>query len=191
MATRHDGVPPSDSAGANGHDGVPSSDSAMATRHDGVPPSPCEASHGSGGVPRSSFEASHDGGGVPRSLLEALHDTGGVLQSLVGAPHDGGGVQHAGRPVATSSCEHRRRVGTAALRPPLVRARSCQAPRPRKTKKSPAPMLFFAARKETREAQANSYKDFVDEYELAADRLLGPSWGWNRDSRRCCPEPGT
>ncbi len=156
--------------------------------------------------------------------------------------------------------------------------------RSRKTKKSPAPMLFFAARKETREAQANSYKDFVDEFELAADRLieaalqgrrlgpsrhfptgsfppsligrafesrtwiqprgsvpegelsetlafrgrrtstsaylaahppaglqgsrrpdnrvarrdpdgsrslLGPSWGWNRDSRRGCPEPGT
>jgi len=44
--------------------------------------------------------------------------------------------------------------------------------RPRKTKKSPAPMLFFAERKETRDALANTYKDFVDEYELAADRLI-------------------
>ncbi len=33
-------------------------------------------------------------------------------------------------------------------------------------------MLFFAARKETREDQADRYKDFVDEYELAADRLI-------------------
>ena len=46
----------------------------------------------------------------------------------------------------------------------------CQ--RPQKAKKSPAPMLFFATRKEVREAQANSYKDFDDEYRLAADRLV-------------------
>ncbi len=44
--------------------------------------------------------------------------------------------------------------------------------RPLKTKKSPAPMLFFATRPEIRKAQVNDYKDFVDEYELAADRLI-------------------
>ena len=33
-------------------------------------------------------------------------------------------------------------------------------------------MLFFAKRPEPREAQVNRYKDFVDEYELAADRLV-------------------
>ncbi len=33
-------------------------------------------------------------------------------------------------------------------------------------------MLFFAERPEIREAQVNGYKDFVDEYELAADRLV-------------------
>ena len=44
--------------------------------------------------------------------------------------------------------------------------------RPLKTKKSPAPMLFFAKRPEVREAQMNSYEDFVDGYELAADRLV-------------------
>ena len=52
--------------------------------------------------------------------------------------------------------------------------------RPQKTKKSPAPMLFFASRKEVREAQANRYLDFVDEYELAADRLIQAALQGNR-----------
>ncbi len=44
--------------------------------------------------------------------------------------------------------------------------------RPWKTKKSPAPMLFFAKRPEIRKADADKYKDFVDEYELAAAHLI-------------------
>ena len=41
-------------------------------------------------------------------------------------------------------------------------------------------MLFFATRKEVREAQANRYLDFVDEYELAADRLIQAALQGNR-----------
>jgi len=56
--------------------------------------------------------------------------------------------------------------------------------RPQTAKKSPAPMLFFAARKEIREAQANSYRDFVDKYELAADRMIQAAL----EGRRLDPE---
>ncbi len=52
--------------------------------------------------------------------------------------------------------------------------------RPLKTKKSPAPMLFFAKRREVREAQVNDYKDFVDDYELAADRLIKAAFQGHR-----------
>ncbi len=33
-------------------------------------------------------------------------------------------------------------------------------------------MLFSATRPEIRKAQVNTYKDFVDEYQLASDRLI-------------------
>ncbi len=62
----------------------------------------------------------------------------------------------------------------------------CQ--RPRKTKKSPAPMLFFATRPEIREVQVNDYKDFADEYQLAADRLIQAATRGSRlDPRRHFP----
>jgi hypothetical protein len=49
-------------------------------------------------------------------------------------------------------------------------------------------MLFFAERKETRDALANVYRDFVDEYELAADRLIRAALqGYRLDPSRHFP----
>ena len=63
---------------------------------------------------------------------------------------------------------------------------ACQ--RPRKTKQSPAPMLFFAKSKHVREARVNSYRDFVDKYELAADRLVQAALqGYRLDPARHFP----
>ena len=44
--------------------------------------------------------------------------------------------------------------------------------RPKKTKKSPVPALFFAKDKGLRDGMINDYKDFVDERMLASERML-------------------
>jgi hypothetical protein len=41
-----------------------------------------------------------------------------------------------------------------------------------KSKKSPAPMLFFTDRPEIRTGMANDYKDFCDQYDVASRRLV-------------------
>ncbi len=56
------------------------------------------------------------------------------------------------------------------------------------SKKSPAPMLFFADGLETFEAMRNDYKDFVDAYEIAAQRLIeAAAQGYRLDPRRHFP----
>jgi hypothetical protein len=63
----------------------------------------------------------------------------------------------------------------------------CQ--RPGKSKKSPAPMLFFAERPETRDAMTDDYKDFVDAYEIAAQHLIeAAEQGQRLDPRRHFPD---
>jgi hypothetical protein len=57
-----------------------------------------------------------------------------------------------------------------------------------KSKKSPAPMLFFAERPETRDAMSDDYKDFVDAYEIAAQHLIeAAEQGQRLDPRRHFP----
>ena len=43
---------------------------------------------------------------------------------------------------------------------------------PRKTKKSPAPILFFTSSKELRACMRDEYKTFLTDYRVAADRLI-------------------
>ncbi len=57
-----------------------------------------------------------------------------------------------------------------------------------KPKKSPAPMLFFAVRPETRDAMKNDHKDFEDVYEIAARHLIeAAEQGYRLDPRRHFP----
>jgi len=57
------------------------------------------------------------------------------------------------------------------------------------SKKSPAPMLFFAERPEVREAMSNDYKDFADAYAIGAQRLIeAAAKGYRLDPRRHLPE---
>jgi hypothetical protein len=58
-----------------------------------------------------------------------------------------------------------------------------------KSKKSPAPMLFFAERREVRDAMRNDYKDFEDAYEIGVQRLIeAAAQGYRLDSRRHLPD---
>ncbi len=57
-----------------------------------------------------------------------------------------------------------------------------------KSKKSPAPMLFFSKRPEIRRDMANDYKDFEDEYMLGSGRLIeAAERGYRLDPRRYIP----
>jgi hypothetical protein len=58
-----------------------------------------------------------------------------------------------------------------------------------KSKKSPAPMLFFAESSGTRDAMRDDYNDFVDAYEIAAQHLMeAAEQGQRLDPRRHFPD---
>jgi hypothetical protein len=61
-----------------------------------------------------------------------------------------------------------------------------------KSKKSPAPVLFFSKRPEIRRSMSDGYKDFRDEYMVGSRRLVeAAERGYRLDPGRCLPSrPG-